>query len=755
MHYVRISTRHLTRWLTLAVACCLALSLFSAHGRAAAATGPAAPRPTAPRTAAATAPQPATGAELPVRAGTSDPSVRAPHTPVHPARPVAARTATARAAAATCTPGDFTGRTGSALVQQIKAVGTDCVNTLFALTGTDAYGAFREAQMTTVANALRDTAATYPGDDSTSAAQLVLYLRAGYYVQWYHSADTGPYGAALQSAIRAALDGFFAAPHSRDVTDANGQTLAEAVTLIDSAGENARYLGVVQRLLSGYTSAYNASWWMVTAVNNTYTVLWRGHQSPDFVAAVRADHSVLDTLSAFAVNNDGLLGGDQGYLTSNAGRELARFLQYPDLQPAVRPLVQNLLGRSAMTGRTAQLWMGLAEMADQYDAARCADYGTCDLPGKVRSTVLTTTSTCSPSIRILAQQMTADQLAATCTSLTGQDAYVHGIVRDGGPVAGDRNTTIEVVVFHSSADYQTYAGVAYGIDTNNGGIYLEGDPSAAGNQPRFVAYEAEWLRPAFQIWNLNHEYTHYLDGRFDMYGDFAAGQSTPTVWWVEGFAEYVSYSYRGADYTDARTQAGRHTYALSTLFDTTYDNADQTRIYNWGYLAVRYMLQSHRSDMDAVLAKYRTGDWNGARSYLTGTVGTRYDADFANWLTACSTGDCGSLPAPDECTAQDTRRLDNACRRSNLAATTGNYAYLYLWVPAGTARLTVTSSGGTGNADLYYSGTGWATTTSYTARSAAAGNTESLTVANPHAGWNYVSLYAAQGFTGAAVSTSF
>ena len=53
----------------------------------------------------------------------------------------------------------------------------------------------------------------------------------------------------------------------------------------------------------------------------------------------------------------------------------------------------------------------------------------------------------------------------------------------------------------------------YGIDTNNGGMYLEGDPAAAGNQPRFIAYEAEWVRPAFQIWNLNHEYTHYLDGR--------------------------------------------------------------------------------------------------------------------------------------------------------------------------------------------------------------------------------------------------
>jgi microbial collagenase len=35
-------------------------------------------------------------------------------------------------------------------------------------------------------------------------------------------------------------------------------------------------------------------------------------------------------------------------------------------------------------------------------------------------------------------------------------------------------------------------------------------------------------------WNLEHEYVHYLDGRFDMEGDFAAATAKPTVWWIEG-----------------------------------------------------------------------------------------------------------------------------------------------------------------------------------------------------------------------------
>ncbi|MBN6051858.1 M9 family metallopeptidase [Nonomuraea sp. RK-328] len=666
-------------------------------------------------------------------------------------RPSARTQAGARTKAA-CDVADFTGRTGSDLVRQIKASTPDCVNTLFTLTGGDAHGAFREAQMTTVAQALRDDAPAYPGDNTMATVQLVLYLRAGYYVHWYHEADVGPYGAALTAAIQAALDAFFANPRAWSVSDANGETLSEAVVLIDSAEQNARYLHVVKRLLTAYDSTYDSSWWMVNAVNSVYTVLFRGHQVPAFVSAVQADPGVLGVLRDFAAGHLALLGTGRAYLTANAGRELARFLQHPALLPTVRPQAKDLLGRSAITGRTAPLWVGVAEMADAYDRANCSFYDTCDLQRRLASAVLPVTHACGASIRIRAQEMTAAQLSGACSSLAGQDAFFHGLVRDGGPVAGDRNTTLEVVAFDSSTDYQTYAGVMFGIDTDNGGMYLEGDPAAAGNQPRFIAYEAEWLRPAFQIWNLNHEYTHYLDGRFDMYGDFVAGVSTPTVWWIEGFAEYVSYSYRRVTYDAAVTEAGRRTYTLSTLWDTTYDH-DSTRVYRWGYLAVRYMFERHRGDVATVLGSYRTGAWSAARSFLTGTIGSRYDADWHTWLAACAAGGCANTVP--ECSDPDTRRLDRGCRRGNLSAADNDYAYLYLYLPAGVSRLTVTASGGTGDADLYYNPAAWATATAYTRRSSSAGNDEVLTIDGPPAGYVYLSLHAVRGFSGVTLTTDY
>ncbi|WP_405021269.1 collagenase [Kitasatospora sp. NBC_00070] len=840
----------LLRLLIAALVCCLGATLFASTAQAAAGGRTPAPtakpaRPGVPPLAAATR------LSVDAEAESAEQSVslaqRAPFRAASPAeRAVESKyglpAQQGPAALAVCSVGDFTSRTGSALVAQIKSSSTDCVNSLFGLKGADATAAFGETQMVTVANALRAVSVNYPGNNSTSAAQLVTFLRAGYFVQWYNPETVGSYGSTLQTAIRGALDAFYGNAHSRDVTESNGATLAEAVTLIDSAQENARYLPVVKRLLSGYNSSYDSSYSMLLAVNNSYTVLWRGHQADGFVAAVQADPSVLTTLRDFAVTNDALLGTGNGYLTANAGRELGRFLQHSELRSTVRPLVKELLGRSSITGRTAQLWVGLAESTDDYDAADCAYYDTCDLASRLRDRVLTIHYTCSPSIDIVAQQMTDAELAASCTSLRNQDAYFHSVVKDRGPVAGDLNSTIEVVVFDSSADYKTYAGKIFGISTDNGGMYLEGNPATAGNQPRFIAHEAEWLRPDFQIWNLNHEYTHYLDGRFDMAGDFNAGVTTPTIWWVEGFAEFVSYTYRGVAYDNAVTQAGQNTYKLSTLFNTTYDNSDSTRVYNWGYLAVRYMLQSHRADVDTILGYYRAGNWAAARTLLTSTIGTRYDADFAAWLAACAAGNCGTVPPanqaptagftaattglsaaftdtstdPDgtiaarswnfgdgtaaattttnpaksysaagtytvtltvtdnngatattskaitvaalgaaECAAPDSRELGRNCKRSNLSATTGNYSHLYLNVPAGTTQLTITTTGGTGDADLYYSANGWATTANQTASSRRSDNSETITVTNPPTGTVYLSLYAYAGFGGVSVTASF
>ncbi|BFV60504.1 collagenase [Kitasatospora sp. CMC57] len=748
--------------------------------------------------------------------------------------------AAAAAAAQSCTAADFTTRTGADLVAFVESSTTDCVSTLFDLTGTPAGGVFKQSQMLPVEAAFKSRAAAYTGDNANSILQLVLFLRAGYYVQSNNAGAVGSYDASLTAASKAGMDAFFAGTRWKDVTDVNGNILKQVLIFTDSANLQGSYLGVYKQVLTAYDNSYNAVPSMVSAVNAPLRyALWRGSWNPDFVKAVGADPSIATVLADFAINHQDLLGGPNAALDVNAGNDLSRMAgTSATVEAAVKPLVKRVIDASPIVGRTGPLYVGTAYQANQYDAANCSYYNVCNLPAKLIAAVLPNQLVCD-NRTLQTQALSAAELAAVCTSLRGEDTFFHNLVKDNGPVPNQYDKTVTFGIFANKTDYTTYSWAIYGNSTDNGGQTVM-DPTDPNNQAVTVMYQKSWnLNDTARVWNLNHEYTHYLDGIYDMKGNFGAQTSVPNIWWVEGVAEYESYTYRGATDTDAMTEAGKHTYKLSTIFQNTYGNSDSTRVYPWGYLAVRYMFEKHPADVQAMLARFRVGDYQGGYAVYN-NVGTGYDADFDAWLTSCNAGACyapgptalfttsvngGTVSGTDKsvqtgagqitawnwtfgdgtssnlrnpshtyavagtytvaltvtdntgriattptsvtvltgggpvtvptCTEARTDAMGQNCSRPNRAATAGNSDYLYVYLPAGTTTLKVSTSGGTGTAFLYYNANTWASPTAFTASSTNPGSTQSITVTNPTAGYRYLSLYASTDFSGVTVSTQF
>ncbi|MFF2751413.1 collagenase [Kitasatospora sp. NPDC058048] len=758
-------------------------------------------------------------------------------------QPLAARGAAAAAATAqSCTPADFGSRSGADLVSFLEASTPDCVNTLFNVTGTDAGAVFKEAKMLTVANAFQNAAGGYTGDNSTGILQLVLFQRAGWYVQSNNAGAVGPYDAALTGASKAALDAFFAAPHRTDVSDGNGTVLNEVLVLTDSANLQGSYLGVYKQVLTSYDNSYNAFPKMLKAVNAVLSApLWRGNWNPDFVSAVGADPSIGATLGDFALNHEDLLGTANAYLDVNAGNDLGRMAgDGPAVEAAVKGKVKAVLDGARITGATGPLYVHTAYQANSFDPGQCSYYGTCDLPAKLTAAVLPNQLVCD-NRTILTEALPPADLSAVCASLRGEDTFFHKLVKDNGPIPGQYDKELTLAVFANQADYLTYSWAIFNNSTDNGGQTVM-DPTDPNNRAVCVMYQKSW-NDGFtaNVWNLNHEYTHYLDNIYDLKGNFSTEISVPDIWWIEGVAEYESYAYRGTTDTQAMAEAAKHTYKLSTIFQNTYGNSDTVRTYPWGYLAVRYMFEKHPADIDSVLAHFRTGDYQGGYAVYNG-IGTGYDADFDAWLDACAGGACyaagptalfgqtvngptvtltdksvqtgpgritawhwtfgdggssdqqnpshtyaaagtytvaltvtddtgrtastptsvtvttgggGGPTTPPACTDPRTDALGKNCSRAGLAATAGNLDYLYVYLPAGTSTLRITTSGGTGTASLYYNESTWASPSAYTASSTNPGTTQSITVTNPTAGYRYVSLYANTDFSGVTVSTQF
>ena len=260
--------------------------------------------------------------------------------------------------------------------------------------------------------------------------------------------------------------------------------------------------------------------------------------------------------------------------------------------------------------------------------------------------VLTHVHQCSPTLSLRSQALTAEDEKKSCHMLGALEQQFHGIFGTAGkPVRDDGNSSLRANIYQSKEDYQKYATQHFDMPTDNGGMYLEGYPERLGNQAEFVANQ----KKDGSILNLGHEYVHYLDGRFNLYGDFCANLHdshappencakpaplTPyLVWWTEGIAEYVS---KGKDNPAAIKAATEKTYALSQLFDTGYENNNGTaRIYSWGYLAVRFMMEKHRPKIDQMLVFTRSGDYPRYQS-LVRSWGTSMDKEFATWLESLS-----------------------------------------------------------------------------------------------------------------------
>ncbi|HSG63063.1 MAG TPA: collagenase, partial [Pseudomonadales bacterium] len=381
--------------------------------------------------------------------------------------------------------------------------------------------------------------------------------------------------------------------------------------------------------------------------------------------------------------------------------------------------------------------------------------------------------------------MYQDQAEWACDVLTGQESYFHTKLETGKiPVSNDNNDDLELIVFNSSSDYQSFAGTFFGINTNNGGMYLEGSPAGLKNQARFIAYEAEWRQPDFHIWNLQHEYVHYLDGRYNLSGDFGRGISADTIWWIEGLAEYISYRDNN---TRAIEMGETREFALSTIFKNNYDSG-QDRIYRWGYLAVRFMFENHMDDVRQILTLLRNDKYTEYQALIDG-IGTRYDNEWMGWLSsglstansgivdkgpndeeASASGKTGNWAGPASAISTDyspCQVTDEAFRYTKDASLVidtpmecidsqqGRASFAFANVDRTAQDIWIKIGGGWGDADIYFDSRGWASGEQNQGAGIGNGNYEVIKVSlNPDEYWHYITLSGDFGGVNMMVSTT-
>jgi microbial collagenase len=649
---------------------------------------------------------------------------------------------------------------GSALADYIVNLPDyECTYPLYSLDAARAAKIYSPANFAAVVSRFTQEASAYNATNR-ALVNLTNYLRAAYYIAGSNiiPLPSTTQTTALRAPIKMLAEGtILYAPNPL-----GSPTAGEVLRLITNMHDEAYFLPSMKKLFARYTQTIPNTPNPAEGLKNdaasggftsALTVVFYAHYRPEGLAILQSDTSYPTALNAFLTRaKPALINTPYAYQLNDAANENFRFMQYAAQKPVVKPMVKATIDSSTMTGVDSGLWLAGASAVKYYDNDNCSFYGTCNYETKLADTVLKNSYTCSPTLRIRAQDMTTAQMQDSCAILAKEETYFHEMLQTNRtPVANDNNSSLELVVFDDYANYNKYAGIIYDMATDNGGMYLEGDPSVPGNQARFVAHEASWLRPAFSVWNLEHEYVHYLDGRFDMKGDFGDGTVKPTVWWIEGIAEYLSLRNNNQKSIDAALTGQ---YPLSTIFGNTYSMGDYTnRAYRWGYMATRFMMEKHRSDVDTVVAKFRVGDYDGYQNTMN-FIGTRYDSEFAAWVkTATITGE-PPLPVVNLPACASNTQLGKNCSISGW--TSSGQAYAYLLLPAGAKNLRLFTNKGTGDVDLYVGQNFYPTTTSYTGASTNTGNSESISIAAPVSGqWYYIVLKAKQAFSGVTLNATY
>jgi len=666
----------------------------------------------------------------------------------------------------------FIGLNGAALVERIALTHPQNVSPVYNMSGPDATALFSEANMLAIATAINSRASSYTGEDTTGLEALFYFFRGAYYVQYAHPSDVGEYQPIVKATIKAALRTFFNNSSAWLASETNGSVLKEALITVDSASLGADFNDVTVRVLNEYNTDWETSFNMNAAANSVFTTIFRSQWDADMRALYATDHTVLTALKNFQSSKRHLIGTGADYVLNNAARELSRLYHIPEMEAQVKVLVKGILDTTNKTDNTKSIWIAVASMADYYDRANCGYYDICGFAYTLEAETLTFNYECSNTLKIRAQGLYNDQAAWICEVLGNQETNFHMLLgTNSQPVADDNNEALELVIFDSSDDYKTYAGQFFGIDTNNGGMYLEGAPINAKNQARFIAYEAEWIRPEFHVWNLQHEYVHYLDGRFDLYGDFQLGMTVNTVWWSEGLGEYISQG-DGNDY--AISVGKSQEVELSEIFKNDY-NSGQARIYRWGYLAVRFMFENHKNDVNQILSLTRTGQFTQYQTFMD-SIGTSYDAEFKDWLVngvvlgtsniveigpndtdSTASGTAGNWagepvtistdfsPCIVDVAANKHDETNNGVSTNQVVEcinSSGGGASFVIRNDGNLAtRFKLTTSGGWGNADILFKADGWASAQDNNGYANGDGNFDSLIVElDPTAYWHYITL---------------
>ncbi|WP_240139487.1 collagenase [Streptomyces sp. MUM 178J] len=473
-----------------------------------------------------------------------------------------------------------------------------------------------DAHVQTVARRITALAPNHDGRNGSNLYEMFTYLHAVAYHDFSRE-EIDLTDPPTVAAVRDAVHAFGEARRTFRATRSNADTLREALYAASAEGLRHHQLGLIQKVLATMGEYHGATYadpaWggaALAALSVNYLGVYPGNQDTAFHDAVAGDPYYRQRFMDF-VDHTHLVGTPNEWTVRDALSEYARFGQIDSLRDEIVNELGWLLGQTVRNyGKGSEPWAKIASWLNHYDA--CKPYNVCieDIEKELfPHTYLYDNGTIR--VRTGLDRAVVDQLYYASKQVRAQ---FHRVVGSTEPLAGDVNDVLNIVLYASRADYETYHPLLTGMGTNNGGIYIERGATFYTYQRRVPQDSSLTLEELFR-----HEYVHYLNGRFAVPGYFGEGawyRGDRTTAMDEGTAEFFDGATRDEGIAVRKslvrsiiddTAGGGPRMSVNRILHATYDG-DGFRFYSYAGAFFEYLWQERPSLIQEMYRHLRADD---------------------------------------------------------------------------------------------------------------------------------------------------
>ncbi|MGE6375334.1 collagenase ColA [Peribacillus muralis] len=481
-------------------------------------------------------------------------------------------------------------------------------------------------RMQLIINELGKRGSTFTKDDTKGIETFVEVLRSAFYIGFYNNELGYLNERSFHDKCLSALKEMAKNPNFKLGTGEQDKVVASFGKLIGNASSDAELVQYATKILKQYNENlstyesdrlkgqaiydlmqgidYDIQSYLQETGKEANTTMWYGKIDGfiNEVSKIALIHNVTDE-NGWLINNGIYYAGRLGGFHSNPDKGLEVVTQamhmYPHLSEAyfvaVEQITTNYEGKD-YSGNTVDLKKIREE-------------------GKQRYLPKTYTFDDGSIVFKTGDKVTEDKVKRLYWAAKEVKAQYHRVIGSDKALEQSNADDVLTVVIYDSPDQYQLNRQLYGYETNNGGIYIE-------EKGTFFTYERTPEQSIYSLEELfRHEFTHYLQGRYEVPGLFGIGdiyQNERLTWFQEGNAEFFAGSTRTNDVVPRKSiisglsdEPSRRYTAEQTLF-AKYGSWD---FYNYSFALQSYMYNYQFDTFDRIQDLIRANDVKNYDAY--------------------------------------------------------------------------------------------------------------------------------------------